>query len=35
MEYVNDWHFRDIYKGGLWKDDLYVYALLGESIDMG
>ena len=26
MEHVNDWCFRDIYQGGLWKDDLYVRA---------
>ena len=26
MEHVNDWCFRDIYKGGLWEDDLYVCA---------
>ena len=24
MKHVNDWCFRDIYKGGLWEDDLYV-----------
>ena len=28
MEHVNDWCFRDIYKGGLWEDDLYVCAQL-------
>ena len=28
MEHVNDWCFRDIYKGGLWEDDLYVSVLL-------
>ena len=27
MEHVNDWCFRDIYKGGLWDDDLHVCAL--------
>ena len=27
MEHVNDWCFRDIYKGGLWEDDLYVSVL--------
>ena len=26
MEHGNDWCFRDIYKGGLWEDDLYVCA---------
>ena len=26
MEHVNDWCFRDIYKGGLWEDDLHVCA---------
>ena len=26
MEHVNDWCFRDIYKGGLWDDDLHVCA---------
>ena len=25
MEHVNDWCFRDIYKGGLWEDDLYMF----------
>ena len=29
MEYVNDWCFRDIYKGGLREDDLDVCALVG------
>ena len=24
MEHVNNCCFRDIYKGGLWEDDLYV-----------
>ena len=28
MEHVNDWCFRDIYKGGLWDDDLHVCALI-------
>ena len=28
MEHVNDWCFRDIYKGGLWKDDLDACALI-------
>ena len=27
MENVNDWCFRDIYKGGLWEDDLDVSFL--------
>ena len=26
MEHVNGWYFRDIYNGGLWKDDLHVSA---------
>ena len=26
VEHVNDWCFRDIYKDGLWEDDLYVCA---------
>ena len=26
MEHVNAWCFRDIYKGGLWEDDLHVCA---------
>ena len=26
VEHVNDCCFRDIYKGGLWEDDLYVSA---------
>ena len=26
VEHVNDWCFRDIYKAGLWEDDLYVCA---------
>ena len=26
MEHVNDWCFRDIYKGGLWEDNLCVCA---------
>ena len=33
MEHVIDWCFRDIYKGGLWEDDLYVSvleAMLGQ-----
>ena len=28
VEHVNDWCFRDIYKGGLWEDDLHVCARL-------
>ena len=28
MEHVNNWCFRDIYKGGLWEDDLHVCAQL-------
>ena len=28
MEHVNVWCFRDIYKGGLWEDDLYVFVHL-------
>ena len=24
MEHMNEWYFRDIYKGGLRKDDLYI-----------
>ena len=24
MEHVNGWWFREIYKGGLWDDDLHV-----------
>ena len=27
MEHVNGWCFRGIYKGGLWEDDLHVFAL--------
>ena len=27
VEHVNDWCFRDIYKGGLWEDDLDVCSL--------
>ena len=27
-EHANDWCFRDIYKGGLWEDDLYIYAFI-------
>ena len=27
---MNDWCFRDIYKGGLWEDDLYVSVLKSE-----
>ena len=27
MEHVNDWCFRDSYKGGLWEEDLHVCAL--------
>ena len=26
MEHVNEWCFRDIYKGGLWEDDSDVCA---------
>ena len=26
MKHVNDWCFREIYKGGLWDDDLHVCA---------
>ena len=36
MEHVNDWCFRDIYKGGLWDDDLHVCArirfLIGTTV---
>ena len=28
MEHMNHWRFRDIYKGGLWDDDLHVCAHL-------
>ena len=31
MEHVNDWCFRDIYKGGLWEDDLYVSVQFGRK----
>ena len=31
VEHVNDWCFRDIYKGGLWEDDLYASALNGRD----
>ena len=34
MEHVNDWCFRDIYKGGLWDDDLHVCALNQKAINM-
>ena len=27
MKHVNDRCFRDIYKGGLWEEDLYVCVL--------
>ena len=27
VEPVNDWYFRNIYKGGLWDDDLHVFVL--------
>ena len=35
MEHVNDWCFLDIYKGGLWEDDLDVCARLGKSSSFG
>ena len=35
MEHVNDWCFRDIYKGGLWEDDLYVCVLKTVSSVLG
>ena len=35
MEHVNDWCFRDIYKGGLWEDDLYVSVLKRVSPVLG
>ena len=35
MEHVNDWCFRDIYKGGLSEDDLYVCALKRVSSVLG
>ena len=35
MEHVNDWCFRDIYKGGLWEDGLYVCALKRISSVLG
>ena len=31
VEHVNDWCFRDIYKGGLWDDDLHVCAPSGNG----
>ena len=34
VEHVNDWCFRDIYKGGLWDDDLHVCAQLCATIDI-
>ena len=30
MEHVNDCCFRDIYKGGLWEEDLDVCALSSQ-----
>ena len=35
MEQVNNWCFRDIYKGGLWEDDLHVCALKRGSPVLG
>ena len=35
MENVNNWCFRDIYKGGLWEDDLHVCALKRVSPVVG
>ena len=32
MERVNNCCFRDIYKGGLWEEDLDVGARLAETI---
>ena len=32
---MNNWYFRDIYKGGLWEDDLHVCALKGVSQVLG
>ena len=32
VEHVNDWCFRDIYKGGLWEDDLYVCTRVSLQI---
>ena len=34
MEQVNNWCFRDIYKGGLWEDDLHVCAQKQNAINM-
>ena len=34
VEHVNDWCFRDMYKGGLWEDDLYVSVRANYSIDI-
>ena len=31
MEHVNDWCFRDIYKGGLWEGDLDVCVHHGTT----
>ena len=31
MEHVNDLYCRDIYKSGLWDDDLHVCDRLGKS----
>ena len=35
MEHVNGWCFSDIYKGGLWDEDLYVCALKRVSPVLG
>ena len=32
MEHVNDLCFRDIYKGGLWDDDLLVKTIYMISV---
>ena len=32
MEHVNNWCFRDIYKDGLWEDDLYVCAQIRSTV---
>ena len=31
MEHANDWCFRDIYKAGLWEDDLYISVLKAQT----
>ena len=35
VEHMNDWCFRDIYKGDLWDDDLHVCALKRVSPVLG